>query len=80
MTGGCSLTPPNEGYSLYKDLLIFKFQSLTFRKLTGSRSTGPAALEQRHSVTVAPETIGYGYKLVGKRTTEIYEDRWWLLC
>jgi len=42
--------------------------------------TGPAALEQRHSVTVAPETIGYASRLVGKRTMEIYEDGWWLGC
>ena len=36
--------------------------------------TGPAALEQRHSVTVAPETIAYASRLVGKRTMEIYGD------
>ena len=65
---------PVEGF------LSLKFQSPTFRKLTGSRSTGPAALEQRHSVTVAPETIGYGSRLVGKRTMEIYEHGWWLGC
>jgi len=47
---------------------------------TGSRSTGPAALEQRHSATVALETIGCGSRLVGKRTMEIYGDTWWLGC
>jgi len=57
-----------------------KSQCPTFRQLTGSRSTGPAALEQGHSATVALETIGRGSRLVGKRTMEIYGDGWWLSC
>jgi len=65
MTGGCLRTPPNSSYFLYKDLLSLKSQCPTFRKLTASRSTGPAALEQRHSATVALEMIGCGSRLVG---------------
>jgi len=38
------------------------------RKVTGLRSTCPTGLEQRHSVTVAPETNGFGSRLMGKRT------------
>ena len=50
------------------------------QELTGSRSTGPAVLEQTHSISVAPETIGYWSRLLGTRTMEIYEDGWWLGC
>jgi len=71
---------PNWGYFLWKGLLSLKSQCLTFRKLTGYRSTGPAALEQRHSATVALETIGCGSRLVGTGTMEIYKDAWWLSC
>jgi len=73
-------TRPNSGYFLWKDLLSLKSQCPTFRKLTGSRSTAPAALEPRHSATVALETIGCGSRLVGKRTMDIYRDAWWLGC
>jgi len=72
--------PPNSGYFLMNDLLRLKSQCPTFMKLTGSRSTGSAALEQRHSARVAPETIGCGSRLVRRRTMEIYGDAWWLGC
>jgi len=50
------------------------FQWLTFGKLTCSRFTGPAALEQSLSAIAAPETIGNGSRLVERRVMEICED------
>jgi len=48
-----------------------------FRKLTSSRFTGPAPLEQRLCTTGVPETIGYGSRLVERRVMENYEDQGW---
>jgi len=50
---------------------------LTFRKLTFSRTTGPAALEKRLSATAGLETIGYGSRLAGRRVIGICQDGRW---
>jgi len=42
-----------------------------------SKSTGPAALEQRLSTMAVLETIGYGSRLAGRRVMGICENGRW---
>jgi len=57
-----------------------KFRSLTFRKGTFSRFTEPAAPEQRLSIALVPQMIGYGSRQAERTVMKIFGGGGWRNC
>jgi len=65
---------PVEGFAQH-EIPVANFQETDRFQIHRAHCTGTKPF-----LTAAPETIGYGSRLVGKQTIEIYKDGWWLGC